>query len=215
MMVCIEGIDAAGKASQSRRLAHRMKAELFTFPDYTTRIGHMIKGHLSGYWTAAPRGPVDDPNPERVKTLDAVVFQALQLANRMEHAATIAGLQVDGRNVVLDRYWPSGFVYGTADGLDGDWLISLHQWLPQPDLFLLLDVDPAVSTQRRPERRDRYEKQEGLMTRAVGLYRDLWTVNRAKSQPFGTRWVVVDGNETEDEVAADIWRIVSDPAVLE
>ena len=216
MMVCIEGIDAAGKATQSRRLAHRMSGKLFSFPDYTTPIGHMIKGHLSGYWHAAAGTELEGDalviDPKRLKTIDAVVFQALQLANRMEHAMEISQTIAGGQHVICDRYWPSGVVYGTADGLNSAWLMDLHRWLPQPDVFILLDMDPTMSVERRPARRDRYEKQNGLMQEASGLYRKLWQ-EQTLLNPLRTagkaKWSVVDASLTEDEVAQAIWQEVT------
>lgn len=209
MFVCLEGIDASGKATHSRRLAERLKAKLFSFPDYNTPMGHLIKGHLLRYWRAEPADTVPaNAKPEAVDILNAKVFQALQLANRMEHAQEINDLVSTGHNVVTDRYWPSGFVYGAADGLDGQYIMETQRFLPQPDLFILMDIDPEDSILRRPERRDRYETQAGLMEQVAGLYRELWQVS-APLHALGKRWVVVDARGTQEETAAKVWEAVT------
>ena len=79
----------------------------------------------------------------------------------------------------------------------------LHAFLPQPDLFLLLKIDPALSVARRPERRDRYEKQAGLMEDVAMRYDRLWA--QAKDDP---RWQVIDAAESVEVVEESIWRLV-------
>lgn len=217
--ICIEGIDAAGKATQSRLLAERLGAELFSFPDYEQPAGHLILGHLKGYWEAAPSADgvykmgvvaAEDGRPISLadtKALNAFVFQALQLTNRMEHATRISRLLAQGADVVADRYWPSGWAYGQADGLDGGWLERIQGYLPQPDLYLLLDVDPAHSVERRPDRRDRYEEQPGLQARVAFLYRRLWR-ERQRGEG-GLRWVVIDGRKSIENVSQQIEEAVA------
>jgi dTMP kinase len=203
MFICLEGIDASGKATQSRFLATHLGARLYSFPDYSTPMGKLIEGHLHQYWAAQPStgGGKYWPEPQTLQTLDALVFQALQLANRMEHASAIQQAKAQGLHVVADRYWPSGWVYGAADGLSPDYLRAIHEHLPQPDLFILLEIDPDVSVQRRPDRRDRYEKQPGLMRRAVQLYTQLWAAQIAK---MDMRWCVIDAGRPFGEVSASI-----------
>lgn len=204
MFICLEGCDACGKATQSRLLAEEIGATLYSFPDYNTPMGKLVKGHLKRYWQCA-EGPgsegvtVDLPE---LRLVDAKVFQALQLANRMEHAVDIAHAVAMGWHVVADRYWPSGVVYGGADGIDTTYLRALHAHLPQPDLYLLLDVDPGDSVRRRPDRRDRYETQAGLMEQVVHRYRALW---REMGYAQGhNRWVVINGRGPVETVRAAV-----------
>lgn len=206
MFVVVEGIDAAGKATQSRLLADRMGADLYSFPDYGTTTGHLIKGHLTRMWSAQPVGTLEDQSPADVAMINALVFQALQLTNRMEHATAIFDAEEEGKHVVADRYWPSGWVYGQVDGLDPTWLLKIQERLPGADLHLLLDMDPKVSVKRRPLRRDRYEEHMGFMSRAAALYRRLWAEQSEESD----HWVVIDGGRTVDEVHSAIVAAVDD-----
>lgn len=201
IFVCIEGADAAGKHTQSELLAQHLGARLFSFPDYETPMGLVIKGHLKRYWSARPCEGEDYRSLGSVAGLNAHVFQSLQLTNRMEHAVEMSMLLRDGVSVVADRYWPSGLVYGQADGLDPAWVDRIQAHLPQPDLYLL--IDPSMSAERRPERRDRYEMQEGLMERVTGLYRKLW-IERRRLPGNENRWVVIDGRPPIEEVTQQI-----------
>lgn len=196
MFVCIEGVDAAGKATQSKMLAEKMGAKLLSFPDYSTPIGHIIEGHLKRYWEATPIPESQARLTSSVDCLNAYVFQALQFTNRLERYGEIYELLDDDVHIVADRYWPSGWVYGQLDGLDPEWLMRVQETGPGPDLHLLLDIDPAQSSVRRPERRDRYERQAGLMGQAATLYRQLWCEQGVEDDS----WVTIDGNGTIEEV---------------
>jgi thymidylate kinase len=65
----------------------------------------------------------------------------------------------------------------------------------------LLDIDPGDSVKRRPERRDRYEKQAGLMEQVIGGYRKLWVEKRKKTPK---RWVVVDARGSVENTERQI-----------
>lgn len=201
--VALEGIDASGKNTQARLLARRLEAELFSFPDYNTDSGVIIEGHLKQKWKAViwdgdlEQDWADSPG------LNAFVFQALQLMNRMEHATRLAEvLYKEQRPVVADRYTASGMVYGGMDGLDSAYLYNIHRFLPQPTLWVLIDIDPEQSVQRRPERRDRYESNIEYMGRVAEGYRALWSQRAAIDGE--QKWVRLDGRRPVGDIHKDI-----------
>lgn len=198
MFVVLEGIDGCGKGVQSRGLAWDLKAELFSFPDYSTPIGRLIEGHLKQEW-AAHRLDCWHDEPEIKHSGDPLIFQALQTANRLERAHDIAGHLAEGRPVVADRYYSSGLVYGVADGIDLAYLERLHLFLPQPTHWILIDIDVEQSVERRPERRDRYESNVEFMQKVCLFYRQLW---------IRKRWHIVDGRGSIDDTAGQIREIV-------
>jgi len=195
--VALEGIDGCGKGVQSERLAEEIGAVRFKFPDYSTPIGTAIEQHLDRKWMAMAQ----DLQPYVLDKTDALVFQALQAANRLERAQEIANTLADGKSVVADRYTASGFAYGAADGLDLDYLKGMHSFLPQPTHWILIDIDPEISVERRPERRDRYEKNAKLIAKVCLLYRQIWV---------GNKWPIVDGRGTVEDVADQIRDIISE-----
>lgn len=206
VFVAFEGIDASGKATQSKILSSRLDAELYSFPAYQTRAGRLIAAHLQSEWAARAlllqEGKL---TTEETKTLDAMVLQSLMLTNRMELAVGIRDHLKNEKSVVCDRYWCSGYAYGRADGIDGDYLLQIHDLLPKPHVQILIDIDPADSVSRRPERRDRYEKQEGLMEAVSKNYRELWTKMSAIAP---AAWVMVDGRRPVEEVTEQVWKAV-------
>lgn len=196
VFVAIEGIDASGKALQSKRLAEELKADLVSFPDYETRIGKLIAGHLRLDWGAIR---AQDFVEYAGNEIDALVFQALQSANRLERAADIAAALAEGRPVVADRYIASGLVYGAADGVELGYLERLHRYLPQPTHQILLDIDPEISAERRPERRDRYEANAKFMQKVCLGYRQLW---------IRKGWPIVDGRDSVEGVAEQVLEVL-------
>lgn len=209
MIICIEGVDAAGKNTQAKRLAEKLGARLFSFPRYETVTGAAIRGHLSGEWQAVDRGGAwPDGTLERAPH-DALVLQALMTANRYEAAHEIETAAKAG-DVILDRYWPSGYVYGSSDGLSLDWLAAVHERLPVPDLYILLDVDVETSIARRPDRRDRYERDSDKLRKVAAAYRYLWTARAGLPAWTPTmdcgreRWRIVDGRQSLERVSWEV-----------
>jgi dTMP kinase len=127
-------------------------------------------------------------------------------ANRYEVAGNINQLLDSGIHVVCDRFWMSGLVYGMADGLDRDWLLRVHESLPQPDLWILLDADPKVSIERRPERRDRYERDDKAELRRQ-LYLDEFR-RRQETERLDRTWRIVDATGAVVEVAMRVRQLV-------
>lgn len=221
MFIAIEGADCCGKGVQSEFLADRLGAKLFRFPDRETPIGALINDHLFNRWSAV--GPVecnacDAPsNQSRLlasNMLDPMVFQCLQTVNRMEHAPEIFSLTSRGKFVVADRYLASGIIYGGADGLDVEYIKKTQEWLPQPDVSILLDIDIEEVKKRMRERGDppdRYEADEENLKDVILRYRQLWS--KMQLIEGKTRWPVVDSHGSKVEVAAEIIAVVKKACV--
>lgn len=197
LLIAFEGQDASGKATHSQMLATRMMREannptrVIDFPAYKNTVtGPAILANLT---------QESHPDPKA----NALVLQCLMTVNRLELAGTIREELRAGNSVVLDRYWGSAMAYGMADGLDPLFIKTIHEGLPQPDLWLLLDIPPEESSRRRPERRDRYEKQPGLMAQVSKNYKAWFEENSASG-----RWVVIDGTGPAAAVHARVWAAV-------
>jgi dTMP kinase len=183
-IVAIEGIDAAGKNTQSlllrRELTRRgIKASGLSFPDYNTPIGRQIRSFLSG----ADRYPVQ---------LQHLLFAA----NRWEKCYELTSRLKSGEAIIVNRYTDSNIAYGAANGLDVEWLANLEKGLPKPDLVILLDAPIISLNPRRPEAsKDTYEKSTRLQAKAQKIYREL-----AHSED----WKLIDASRSIGDVQAAV-----------
>jgi thymidylate kinase len=202
--VVIEGVDASGKATQSKLLAERLGGTRFTFPNYESDTGKLILSHLKKGWQAVS---IDESETTQTNHL---VFQSLQTVNRLEILHEIKKAMNKGP-VVMDRYWQSAVVYGALDGLDPEWLSRVQeQPMPTADINILLDVPVRIGFERRPERRDRYEVDSEYLEKVrdgyLRLFNGRLTEPGCSNRP---QWRIVDGAHTVEEVHTRIMDIVN------
>jgi dTMP kinase len=188
LLIAFEGLDQSGKQTQGELLrewltSRRREVKLMSFPDYDTPIGAEIRRALRG---------------ERYYGPD--VMQLLYVANRYERKEEIAKARDQGTMVVCDRYLASSVAYGEAQGLDARWLRSIQEYLPQPDVTILLDMPPEVSARRKQSDRDKYERDLALLGRVRRSY-----LRQAEEQ----RWLRLDADRDRDVVAADIYAAIA------
>jgi len=79
------------------------------------------------------------------------------IKDRKQHVETLLEPALKkGKIVIVDRYYFSTAAYQGARGLDPDELLRLNEaFAPQPDLLVLLDVDPSIGVRRIRQRGDR------------------------------------------------------------
>lgn len=188
LLIAFEGLDQSGKQTQGELLrewltSRRREVKLMSFPDYDTPIGAEIRRALRG---------------ERHYGAD--VMQLLYVANRYERKEEIATARDQGTMVVCDRYLASSVAYGEAQGLDARWLRNIQEYLPQPDVTILLDMPPEVSARRKQSDRDKYERDLALLGRVRRSY-----LRQAEEQ----RWLRLDADRDRDVVAADIYAAIA------
>ncbi|MFQ6010987.1 MAG: dTMP kinase, partial [Nitrososphaerales archaeon] len=94
---------------------------------------------------------------------------------------------------------PSNLIYGISRGFDRDWLVNLESGLPDPDVVIVMDIDPASSTQRKNRQRDLNERDDELLTRVCKSYREM-------SEEKGGH--LIDGEGAIDRIHEDIWRVI-------
>ena len=186
-LIALEGIDKSGKATQTAMLANRLRkmgreVETIAFPEYTTVIGRVIKRYLDGE---------ADFGPE--------LRQLLYVANRWEKQVTLKRWLKEEKLVISDRYSPSGIVYGLANGLNLEWMMSLEEGLPPSDLVIVVDVSVETAFER-DDVRDVYEANREFLEKVRSAYLDL-------AEKFG--WVIVDGEKMMGDVADEVWAYVS------
>lgn len=142
MLVVLEGIDGAGKTTQLRLLADRLRA--------------------AGLAVVTAKEPTDGPHGARLRAsattgrLPPGEELALFEADRREHvAAVLTPALARGDVVLLDRYYFSTAAYQGARGLDAEDIVARNEtFAPAPDLLLILEVPVDVGLARIHARGD-------------------------------------------------------------
>lgn len=185
--IVFEGPDGGGTTRNSAALAENLRSlgqkVLLTSEPTDSPIGKEIRNIL---------GSDTMPSPDAV--------QLLFTADRANHVTTVIEPALRrGETVISDRYALSTIVYGTALGIDRDWLRSINAGFPEPDLTILAlpPFDVCMERlERRPER-DAFET-ENFQRRVYEAYRTV-------EDP---RTIFVDTSGEKDEVAQYILRQV-------
>jgi dTMP kinase len=182
-LIAFEGIDQAGKLTQARLLAERVRAAgracaLLHYPDYDTPIGRILQQALC----------------EGLE-LDARARTMLFAANRWENDAVVRRHVDQGAMVLIDRYSASNIVYGLSQGYERRWLESLEEGLTPADVTVFVDITPEESERRKQSGRDDFERNAALLAEARRQYLEM-------SRQQG--WLLVDGTLTTDKVADGI-----------
>jgi dTMP kinase len=200
--ITLEGGEGAGKSVQAKRLEERLAGLGLAVvrtrePGGSPGAEALREAILSGF--AAEFGP----------TGQALLFAAA----RVDHLdKTILPALASGAWVVSDRFADSTRAYqGAAGNLPPEFIDSLERLTVganQPDLTLILDLDPEVGLKRAAKRRqgrgpaDRFES-EGLPFHKT-LRRAFLDI--AAAEPL--RCAIIDADRSEDDVAATIWSTV-------
>lgn len=190
--LAFEGGDAAGKSTQTDRIARRLDAVRTREPGGTP-LGAAIRTHFLDPATG-------DIHP-RAEAL-------LMAADRAQHVATVIRPALEaGRHVVTDRYFHSSIAYqGHGRGLDPAGVERLNRWATDgllADVVVLLDLPVEVARQRVAHQApDRLEAEELAFHERV---REGYLA-QAAAEP--DRWAVVDATGTPDEIEAAVWDVV-------
>lgn len=188
--ITFEGIDGSGKSTQARRLAERVENVVLTRePGGSAGAEEVRQLLLTG-----------DPDRWSAET-EILLFTA---ARRDHLEKTIQPALDRGQTVICDRFADSTRVYqGATRGDLRATVDALHDLMigREPDLTFIIDMDPAKALTRglaRKSGEDRFEDfglpfQETLRHGFLAL-----------SKSASDRCVLINGDRSEEEVAADI-----------
>jgi dTMP kinase len=196
-----EGMEGCGKSTQAQRLCAALGPDtILTCEPGGTAHGRSIRELLL------------EPSLGRMSPVSEAL---LYLADRAQHVAEVIRPALEaGRTVVSDRYIDSTLAYqGYGRGLPMDLLVHVTELATGgllPDLTVFLDVPVALGLERVGKRgkHDRLESERlEFHERVHRGYLEL-----IAREP--RRWVLVDGQGSEDEVAARVTTAVERSGVL-
>ncbi len=198
IFLTFEGIDGSGKSTQARLLAEHLRS-----------VGHDV---------VLTREPGGSPGAEEIRRLvlegdperwSAETEILLFTAARRDHLErTIEPALADGKVVICDRFADSTRMYqGLSRGDLRGMVDELHSLVigREPDLTLLIDMDPDTGLSRAKGRQGSEERFEDF---GPELQRQMRAGFLALAKEFSFRFRVVDGNRDMDSVAKDVTDIV-------
>ncbi|WP_426989691.1 dTMP kinase [Pseudarthrobacter sp. Y6] len=143
LFIAFEGGDGAGKSTQAARLAETLETRGLTVLRTREPGGTPIGEKLRSLVLDHGHGHIDAHT-------EALIFAA----SRAAHASQVIRPALERGEVVLtDRYIDSSVAYqGAGRELGADAVRTLNEWATsglQPDITVLLDVNPAAGRLRR------------------------------------------------------------------
>lgn len=146
----LDGIDGTGKSTQCELVAEALTAHGYSVV--------RSKEPTNGPWGRILR---DSATTGRLP-LDEEL--RLFIADRKEHLATVIEPALRaGKIVIIDRYYFSTAAYQGARGMDfADIIRQNEAFAPEPDLLVILDIDPQASHGRIHARGDQANEFEQL-----------------------------------------------------
>jgi dTMP kinase len=197
-LIVIEGLDGAGTTTQVRRLVEHIRTKGVLA--HATRepsdgpIGRLIRELLTGGY-AIPG-----------QAIAQSTFGLLFAADRLDHLQREVEPQLAaGTIVVSDRWYHSSLAY-QGTGADRDWIAMLNARARRPELTIFLEVRPEVAAQRRVAAGRVQELFEDLRMQEEVAAGYKATIAELAAQ--GERIEVIDGEASEDAVAANIALLV-------
>ncbi|MBC7180555.1 MAG: dTMP kinase [Roseovarius sp.] len=198
LFLSFEGIDGSGKSTQARRLAEALRA--------------------MGRDVVLTREPGGSPGAEEIRRLvlegdkdrwSAETEILLFTAARRDHLErVIAPALARGAVVICDRFADSTRMYQGLGRSDLRGLVDqLHALMigREPDLTLLIDIDPGLGLGRALSRGGAEARFESF---GEGMQARMRTGFLALAQEFAQRFAVIDGARDLDAVAEDVARVV-------
>ena len=196
--ISFEGIDGSGKSTQLKLLAERLKA----------KEHEVVLTREPGGSPGAEeiRGLVLQGDPDRWSAeTELLLFTA---ARRDHLERTILPALVAGKIVLCDRFADSTRMYqGLSRGDLRQSVDALHALMigTEPDLTVLIDINPALGLHRAKSRHGTEERFEDFGESLQARMRQGF-LTLAAEQP--QRIHVIDGDHSIDRVAQDIFGVV-------
>lgn len=194
MFISFEGIDGSGKSTQARLLAEHLRGQ--------------------GREVVLTREPGGSPGAEEIRALvlqgdpdrwSAETEILLFTAARRDHLErTILPALEAGKVVICDRFADSTRMYqGLSRGDLRGIVDQLHALMigREPDLTILIDMDPALGLARAKGRGGVEERFEDF---GAGLQEQMRAGFLALAKEYSARFRVIDGGRAVEEVARDV-----------
>lgn len=196
--IVLEGISGAGKTVQAKRLIRRLEAA-----DKNARMVVEPTEDRSGIMHAWR----DQLRARDIEDGLAELFMFVADRSLLMSTQVMDDLKA-GRIVVSVRSFMSSMVYQTTDAYDLAFAAFVHQFVPRPDLLILLDVPAQIARERIVRRYRQTGKRPSKNEAEDRLSRDRIRYKEVLRAYF-PEGRIVNGAGSSEEVEEEIWKIVS------
>jgi dTMP kinase len=198
MFITFEGVEGAGKSTQIRLLAERLRGAGDAHVLLTREPGD---GPLGSRLRSLVLTPPDDV------AIDGMAELFIMLADRAQHVAqAVRPALAGGSHVLCDRYVDSSVAYqGYGRGVDVAEIERLNALATGgllPDKTILLDLDPAIGLGRQQDR-NRMEAE------ALAFHERVRAGFLEIAERDAERFIVLDGALDVDALYQQIWSSIS------
>jgi dTMP kinase len=187
-LITLYGINNIGKSTQAKILIDNLKkhgydAVYIKYPIYNLEpTGPFINKSLRG--------------TEEDKKIDQAQLQMWFALNRYQYENTLEEMLIEGKIVVAEDYTCTGLAWGSANGVNLDWLIEINKYLMKEDLAIYMKGKRNLQAR---ENNHAYESNDDLSEACMFIYDNL-------AVKFD--WKKVNVKHSIGETADDIWNTV-------
>lgn len=191
MYIVLEGIDGAGKSTQTELLNDWLTGKGYRTKKIveptTSDIGKVIRKELL--------------NPESTNDINQQRLTLLFAADRLTLKREILDAK-DSKDIIIisDRSFYSSICYQNNSSVDKDWIYEVNLHTPRPDLTILLDLDEKEAI-TRCDREEAFENIQ-FLEKTRNNYLDLLEIE--------DNIVVVDAKDSLNDVQEKIRKIVQE-----
>ena len=202
LFIALEGIEASGKTTQTTRLGKKIAHDLdiyLTKNPTNSYVGKFIrKSLLAGKMRMPP-----------------IAIQYLFSADREIQQEEVVEHLRKGEVVISDRYFWSSVAYGTADKRGVDYendrelsltafsLLSMYNRFILPDVTIFLEIPISESTKRMSKSKKHTEIYDNEETNIKVEKGYKWLIKK-----FPKEFIILDGTKSEEELEAEIVKII-------
>ncbi len=196
--ISFEGIDFCGKSTQIALLVEKLKSRGLTVlvvrEPGGTAISEKIRQIL-----------LDKSHAEMHPRTEILLYSAAR--SQLVHQAILPALEA-GHYVIADRYYDSTTAYqGYGRNLDIEMVQKLNEFATsnlKPYRTFFIDISPEEAERRRIEKqkleKDRMESED------IEFYRRIRNGFLSISKKEPQRFIIINGERSIEEIAADIWQ---------
>lgn len=188
-LITLYGINNIGKSTQAKILIDNLK-----------KHGHDAVYIKYPIYNLEPTGPFINKSlrgTEEEKKIDQAQLQMWFALNRHQYEAELKQLLAEGKIVIAEDYTCTGLAWGSANGVNLDWLMEINKYLMKEDLAIYMKGKRNLQAR---ENNHAYESNDDLSEACMFIYDNL-------AVKFD--WTKINVKPSIGETADEIWNSVN------